>query len=112
MTSVDNRINIKAKILAWIFGLLNISIYLLLTAIFFISFKTFDKLIDYLDNIALVTFGSYVISLIIACSFNIAPLQKKTVIALIYSALLILNLLTFFLYYGLSHWSEGDTWLH
>jgi Na+-transporting NADH:ubiquinone oxidoreductase subunit NqrB len=108
----NQEVNISAKIIALIFGLLNISGYIILVAIFFISESFLDRLITHINGIAILTYGSFIVSLITASIFNIVPKEKKVQTALIYSVLLIFNLLTLLLYYSLGHWSEGDTWLH
>lgn len=112
MGNKEQEINIIAKLVAIIFGLVNVSVYLILVVTFFLSESLLDKLINHINSIALLTYGSFLISLVTAGAFSIVQKQKKTQTALIYSALLTFNLLTFLLYYGLGHWSEGDTWLH
>ena len=105
-------INKTARLLAFAFGLINVSIYLILVVISIISFKTIDRLMDFANGFVIAIYGSFTISLLIACAFRIAPKQKVPQVALAYSVLLIFNLLTFFLYYGLSHMFDGETWLH
>lgn len=104
----NNTINKNAKAIALTFGIINCSIYVILTTLFFISFKTLDNLIDYIDQIAVVTYGSFLISIITACSYRITTNEKKSQVALIYTALLIFNILTLLIYLGLSNMGSGQ----
>ena len=104
----NNTINKSAKVIALTFGIINCGIYIILTAVFFISFKTIDSLIDYIDQIAVVTYGSFLISIITASSYKITTNEKKNQVALIYAALLIFNILTLLIYLGLSNMGSGQ----
>jgi hypothetical protein len=104
-------INRTAKIIALVFGVLHISIYLFLAAVLFFPGKLLDRLLDHSDGIAFVTYGSFIISLSAACMFTIVPGQKKMPLILSYTAFFVFNILTLLIYLGLSHIGDNG-WLH
>ena len=108
-TETEPVINVKAKFLALTFGLVHIFIYLFLVAVFFISERFLNKLLDYYDQIAFLTYSSFLISLIIACAFHIVPRQKREEVALLYGVFFAFNLVTLLLYLGMKNFAMTVT---
>ena len=106
---IEPIVNVKAKLLALTFGLLHISTYLFLTIVFFVSEKFLNTLFDYYDQIAFLTYTSFLISLIIACAFHIVPRQKREEVALLYGVFFAFNLVTLLIYLGMRNFTMTVT---
>jgi hypothetical protein len=109
MVIIDKKtVNKSAKVIALTFGITNCSIYILLIVVFFFSSKTLELLMNYLDYILIVAFGSFVISFITASGFKITSNENKNQVALIYSTLLVVNILILLIYLGFSNIGKGQ----
>lgn len=104
MTVVDPKggIDRVARAVAVSFGLVNCAAYVAPLVLFLVSPRTLDRLVDHSWAIAAVAYGSFLISLTTACLFTVTTKERRSLVALLYTMLAVLDLVTLLIHLGLS----------
>lgn len=103
----ENSINKKAKMLAQVLVVINIFIYLILFACWFLMNDTPEFIKESSESLIYFAYSSCILSIIIV--FKTTHANKKTELGLQYFVLFIINATVALFHFGFNHMFDGAT---